>query len=511
MSYQSNIIGLSLVALLLLLPPLAWHAHSRNIPAILLILWLFTMDLTSLVGASIWSEEDFMNRWNGKGWCDIVVKLQVGANVGMPCAVTNIVYNLHTVLRANTVLPELNSWNKICCDLAISLTTPVLIMALSYIVQVARFGIVRYNGCQNLLSPTWVTIVLYTMWGLIWSVVGMVYALLVLYVFLKKRKDVRDILHCTNSRLNLARFSRLLILCFLTILVMFPLSLYAVVEDVKSFQGKFSWNETHSPVTWNTIPKFDEGKSILGVWIYVLMSYMVFIIFGLGTDALKMYANILRAVKLGFIVDKLSDVNRRSKDSQIARVLGKISPGNKSSDSNGSNYNYYYSDGTLEKNEDESYQTSSPNSQSKFFVDYDIPSENNSKSFQARKKRLGLFAGSRADSKNRDNGSEAPKDKFLPFLSERCLGDDYESLDVPSQLTSISSPTNVIEPKSELEQPDLGPGLRGDHQSAVYYVPSSETSAVIKLDSHDGSFDDIPETLGSSKGEISFHYKVEKK
>ncbi|CAR29865.1 ZYRO0G18810p [Zygosaccharomyces rouxii] len=507
MSYQSNIIGLSLVAILLLLPPLAWHTHSRNIPAVLLILWLFTMDLTSLVGASIWSEEDFMNRWNGKGWCDIVVKLQVGANVGMPCAVTNIVYNLHTVLRANTVLPELNSWSKICCDLTISLATPVIIMALSYIVQVARFGIVRFNGCQNVLSPTWLTTVLYTMWGLIWSTAGMVYAFLVLYVFHRKRKDVRDILHCTNSRLNLARFSRLLILCFLTILVMFPLSVFGVAEDIKSFKGKYNWNETHSPVYWNTIPKYDEGKSIFSVWLYILMSYLVFIIFGLGTDALQMYANILRTMKLGFIVDKLQNANRRSKNSQIARVLGKIAPGIKSSDSNSSCYNDY-SDSTLEKNENGSYQTSSPTSQSKFFVDYDIPSENNSKAFQARKKRLGIFARSRAESKNSDNDGEAPKNKFLPYLSERCLGNDYDSLNTASQLTSISSPANAVEPKPGFE---LEAELTNDPQSAVYYVPGSNRNTVQQLIPHDGSFDDLTESLESSKGEISFHYKMEKK
>lgn len=465
------------------------------------------MDLTSLIGAAIWSEEDFMSRWNGKGWCDIVVKLQVGANVGMPCAVTNIVYNLHTVLRANTVLPELNSWRKICCDLAISLTTPVLIMALSYIVQIARFGIVRFNGCQNVLSPTWVTTVIYTMWGLIWSIVGMVYALLVLYVFHRKRKDIRDILNCTNSRLNLARFSRLLILCFLTILVMFPLSLFGVVEDVKSFKGKYSWNETHSRVTWNTIPKYDEGKSIFSVWLYILMSYMVFVIFGLGSDALQMYVNFLRTVKLGFIVDKLQAGIKRSKDSQIVQMLGKISPDNKSIDSSSNYYNYYSSDGTLEKNEKEkySYETPSPNSQSKFFVDYDMPSENNSKVFQARKKRLGIFARSRADSKNSNDG-EAPKNKFLPFLSERCLGGDDESLNAASQLTPISSQAEFLG-----SEPESKAGHGNSHPSVIYYAPDSRRNTMVQMGPNVEPGEDLVESFRSPKSEISFHYKVEKK
>ena len=324
MTYKSTIIGLCSLALISLIPPLAWHSYSRNIPAIILITWLLIMNITCIVNAAVWSDVDFMNRWDGKGWCDIVIKLQVGANIGISCAVTNITFNLHQILKAENVLPESNSLRKICMDLLISLFTPVAVMGFSYLLQVFRYGIARYNGCQNLLSPTWITTVLYTMWMLIWSLIGTVYACLVLYVFYKKRKDVRDILHCTNSGLNLTRFARLLTFCFIIILVMFPFSIFTFVQDLKQVSGTYDFKGTHAKEFWDVIIKFDPGKPVYSVWLYVLMSYVVFFIFGLGTDALNMYSRFLRMIGLGFLLDYANERIQRNKSNRVGKLLGQL-------------------------------------------------------------------------------------------------------------------------------------------------------------------------------------------
>lgn len=421
MSFQSNIIGLCAVAIVLLVPPFVWHTKCKNIPAIILILWLFIMDFTFLVSAAIWGGEDFATRWSGKGWCDIVTKLQIGANVGISCAVTNIVFNLHVVLRADQVLPDVNSWRKIGSDLAICLITPIIVMGLSYLVQFSRFGIARYNGCANLLSPTWVTTVLYTMWALIWSAIAAIYAILVLFIFYKKRKDVRDILHCTNSKLNVTRFSRLLIFCFLIILVIFPLAIYAVVEDAKHLQGSYSFKETHSKFFWRTIPKFDEGKSMFSVWLYILMSFMVFFIFGLGSDALRLYAEFLRKIKLGFIVAFIEDSIQRNKKNRIAKVLSQLSPSSDSQDTS-------FSDSSLEKGDDgySTYQSSSAASNSNFYVDYGMPGE-------ARHKNTnGLTAVFKSQLKySAAKRYEYVNDKRMPFAGTIQVAQDVSTDSLP--------------------------------------------------------------------------------
>ncbi|CCK69208.1 Ste3p KNAG_0C00950 [Huiozyma naganishii CBS 8797] len=324
MSFQSTIIGLCTLAVLLLLPPLYWHTHTRNIPAIILIIWLLIMNIIAIVNAAVWSGDNFVNVWEGHIWCDITTKLEMGASVGIPCAITDIVYNLHIILKATTVLENWRSWRKIIKDFLICLVTPAIIMGLSYVLQVFRYGIVRYNGCQNMLSSTWLTIVLYTLWMLLWSLFAAFYAILVLVVFYRKRKDVRDILHCTNSGLNLTRFSRLLILCFVIILIMLPLSIYNLAQDIQLLDNSQSFKATHSKSLWNLIIKVDLGKPVYSVWIYVLAAYLVFLVFGLGSDALSMYSKFLRAIKLGFIVDKIQNFSENRKQKLVGNLLASM-------------------------------------------------------------------------------------------------------------------------------------------------------------------------------------------
>lgn len=425
MSYQSNILGLFSVAVLLLIPPFAWHTQSKNVPAMILIIWLLVMDISIIVSAAIWSGEDFMTRWDGKGWCDIVTKLQVGASVGISCAVSSIAYNLHAVLKADTVLLEATSWRRICRDLATCLLPSVVVMALSYLAQTYRFGIARYNGCVGLMSPTWATTVFHTIWPFIASLVGAVYASMVLYIFYRKRKDVGDILHCTNSKLNLTRFARLLVFCFLIVLIMLPLSIYGVVGDVKHYSGHYSFKETHSKVHWNTIPKFDAGKILVNLWLYLAMSLLVFFIFGLGADALHMYANFMRRIKLGFIVDSINRYIEKNQEGKINKLLGKISS---------SEYKSELSSDSSRDKSDGYYSSSTPQSQAHFVVDYKTPYDNERNQVRSGKR---LFGKSKVRNlyKPSEEDADLVKNKFMPFFSERSVDGDGTSSDGFSQIS----------------------------------------------------------------------------
>lgn len=384
MGYSQSIIALSVIAFVVLLPPLAWHSYTRNTPAIILIVWLLLMNLKAIVDAGIWGGADYQQKWFGYGWCDVMTKLQIGANVGVSCAVANIAFNLHRILKANKEIPDNRSWKKIRVDLAISLVSPIVIMSLIYLVQVFRFGIFRYNGCQSMLSPTWVTTVLYTVWMLVWSLIGFIYASLLLFVFYKKRKDVRDILHCTNSGLNISRFSRLLIFCMVIILIMFPFSMYSFVSDLKNVSPMYrhySFKETHNSALWNVILHFDPGQPLYSVWLYIVMSYLVFLIFGLGSDALNMYANFLRTIGLGVVIDSITDWRIKHKDTRVGKITEKILPNNPQQQDN---YAQFYcgssSDGVVTMS-DYSEKMDSPSSPSQFEIDYTLPHERNMKNY----------------------------------------------------------------------------------------------------------------------------------
>ncbi|CAI1532554.1 hypothetical protein SEUBUCD646_0K00530 [Saccharomyces eubayanus] len=468
MSYKSAIIGLCLLGVILLIPPLAWHSKTKNIPAIILITWLLIMNITCIVDAAIWSGEDFLTRWDGKGWCDIVIKLQVGANIGISCAVTNIIYNLHAILKADSVLPNLSSWTKIVRDLLISLLTPIIVMGFSYLLQVFRYGIARYNGCQNLLSPTWITTVLYTVWMLIWSLVGAVYATLVLFVFYKKRKDVRDILHCTNSGLNLTRFARLLIFCFIIILVMFPFSIYCFVQDLQQVGGHYSFKDTHSSTIWNTIIKFDPGRPVYNIWLYVLMSCLVFLIFGLGSDALEMYSKFLRSIKLGFVLDLWKNFVDKNKEKRVGKLLNKLSSGKKRHNPFSTDSENYITTGT----EGYSPGAGTPISQAHFYVDYRIP-EDLGKSQNRSKKSL--FNSNKAD--GIFNDVELKESRHIPYLTQGQNIDDGISLDGFSKVTLDCSEKSDNCASSYFEGESLCYSPTSKQEDFSSNEPSSEDTA----------------------------------
>ena len=106
-------------------------------------------------------------------------------------------------------------------------------MAVHYIVTGSRYAIVKYQGCSTIYSATYASLLLVSIWTVLWSIVALIFAVLTLITFFRKRKDVKDILLCTNSGLNIKRFARLLIFSFLIVFAMIPLSLYYFVSQAE--------------------------------------------------------------------------------------------------------------------------------------------------------------------------------------------------------------------------------------------------------------------------------------
>lgn len=106
---------------------------------------------------------------------------------------------------------------------------------------------------------------------------------------------------------------------------MFPFSVYTFVQDLQQVEGHYTFKNTHSSTIWNTIIKFDPGRPIYNIWLYVLMSYLVFLIFGLGSDALHMYSKFLRSIKLGFVLDMWKRFIDKNKEKRVGILLNKLS------------------------------------------------------------------------------------------------------------------------------------------------------------------------------------------
>lgn len=323
MNYGSVLAGLSFTGFALLIPPLLWHIKFKNIPAITLLIWLILLAVQGGVNAIIWSGVDYDTKFSGAGWCDIMIRIQLGASVGFSCSVAAICLNLYLILSANnnTIRWFSHPKRRLWIELTICLATPIMVMGLSYLAESYRYSVVRYSGCRIAIVPNWVSVVLTSLWMAIWATIALVLSMMTLFRYYQKRRDVKDILHCTNSGLNLKRFARLLIFCMLIALVMFPFSIYFLVTDLGSLTSIPHTDFIHSP-SKQMVLFFDLGKPSFESWIYIAMDFISFLIFGLGTDINKVYKNIATKAGLGTMLDTLKN-NRDTKTLQRADRIQK--------------------------------------------------------------------------------------------------------------------------------------------------------------------------------------------
>ena len=125
------------------------------------------------------------------------------------------------------------------------------------------------------------------------------------------RKDFAQVLHSSNSNLTKSRFMRLFILSFTLVVVMLPVQFYVFYRNVVDFPLiPYSWTEVHGAGWWDII-LIPTGGVPTGTdipfdhWVQIGLGFAVFFFFGLGRDAVKMYAQWLEKIGLSMISRKL--------------------------------------------------------------------------------------------------------------------------------------------------------------------------------------------------------------
>lgn len=160
--------ALSFPAWILCLSPLYWHWRQGNVAAASLITWVTVWMFFASINSVLWPRDNVEQWWDGRGWCDISIRVQLGTRVALPACVTMILHKLVKVMdtRNMTVSTSKNSqrwanfWSIVWCWLY-----PVVIIALYDICQSYRYYIFGIRGCWAGYWTGWPGIVLNTMWG----------------------------------------------------------------------------------------------------------------------------------------------------------------------------------------------------------------------------------------------------------------------------------------------------------------------------------------------------------
>jgi pheromone a factor receptor len=318
---------LSFLALLLCVPPLIWHSSNRNLAASFLTVFVTMSDLFTIINAMIWPTDDVNSWWNGSVLCDIQVKLNIGIQVGMPGALVCIFRSLALVMDTeNTVLVPSKAQRRraLAIELFFCVGIPVLAMVAHFIVQPNRYYIFAISGCNVSYDDSWLTILLSIIWPPVICLIAAFYCGMLPFFHLfphalyydaltnfnlglvvirltRYTSEFSNILGASGSNLTTKRFIRLFCLALIMILFVLPLQMYVFYTNIIPMLPlqPYSWSNVHGP-DFGEIIKIPTGGVLKpDRWIPIGLSVLLFVFFGLGQDAMKMYRSFFKSIGLG--------------------------------------------------------------------------------------------------------------------------------------------------------------------------------------------------------------------
>ena len=158
---------LSLITLILNVPPFVWHIKNRNLAASALVFWIILCNLFNFINALLWRTDNSASWWNGAVLCDIEVKLITASTVGIVGSLACVMRNLAIVLDTrNTVLvpSRAQRQRRIVFDSFFCIALPIYMMLIHYVVQPSRYYIYSISGCTPSFDNSWPSIVLCFIW-----------------------------------------------------------------------------------------------------------------------------------------------------------------------------------------------------------------------------------------------------------------------------------------------------------------------------------------------------------
>lgn len=138
------------------------------------------------------------------------------------------------------------------------------------------------------------------------------------------RSEFSRLVHSHNT--TRSRFLRLFILCTLFLLGILPAQTIILCLNIRAHALSFSWARNHLPeYRSNIVPVKLYGTIIFDRWTSVIGGFLLFLFFGLGTDATSMYRSW--ATKLNPIRSFCRNTRRRRTVFHTANTTGSpVSP-----------------------------------------------------------------------------------------------------------------------------------------------------------------------------------------
>ncbi|KAJ8502461.1 hypothetical protein ONZ45_g11738 [Pleurotus djamor] len=281
---------------ILSLIPLPWHLQAWNSGTCYFMLWSALACLNQFVNSVVWHG----NALNPAPiWCDISIRILMGASVGIPAASLCINRRLYHIASIQAVSVSRSEKRRdVLIDTAICVVFPIIYIALQYVVSGHRFDILEDLGCQPALYNTLPTYFISYMWPILIGLASAVYCVLSLRSFIRRRVQFNQFL-TSNKSLSASRYFRLMALATCDLMLTIPLASFVIwLNTVASpIAPWISWEDTHfgyervdqiPAVLWR-----GNSRLVLAVevtrWLTPLCGLLFFALFGFADEARRNY------------------------------------------------------------------------------------------------------------------------------------------------------------------------------------------------------------------------------
>ncbi|KAH4126996.1 hypothetical protein HBI62_185620 [Parastagonospora nodorum] len=286
---------------ILCLLPLSWHFRQGNVAAGSLILWVIMVNFCNSINPLIWPRDNTTEWWNGNVWCDINVRLQVGCIVGTTASAAMIVRKLARVMDTRNITVSSSRDSKFKergLEILWCWIYPLVLILLYYIVQPVRYMIYGIIGCLSAYDSSWPSMVLISIWAPITTLVATGYSIILSYRLYRYRREFVRLVATRNT--TKSRFIRLFIICIIIVLAYTPYTIWLIISLSRQITDTYSWSRVHDPATFHSVFKAPSfGIVTVDKWGQVATGYVLFFVFGTGSDAYNTYKKMMVACGLG--------------------------------------------------------------------------------------------------------------------------------------------------------------------------------------------------------------------
>lgn len=119
------------------------------------------------------------------------------------------------------------------------------------------------------------------------------------------RQEFATILGSSDSKLTKSRFKRLFLMSASLTLIVLPVQFYVLAKNTSYPFIRYNWKVIHGKNWQDIVMVPSEGVVFYDRWVHVATGSAMFIFFGLGSEALKMYHGWLLACRFDKVFPQL--------------------------------------------------------------------------------------------------------------------------------------------------------------------------------------------------------------